>query len=345
MQTPEAPSPHPFEQLTPAMVMDALSSVGLWADGRLTPLNSFENRVYLAHLDEPAEGHTAVVLKFYRPERWSDAQIEEEHQFALELAADEVPVVPPLVLEDRTLHHHEGFRFSVSPRRGGRRPELDDPDVLEWTGRFIARLHNVGARSPFAQRPTLSLAQHGQATVDWLVHNEAMPLDVQSRWHDTVCQALKTIAQMAPELGNNAHHLRLHGDCHPGNVLWTPSGQPGEGPHFVDLDDALTGPAVQDLWMLLPGGDRQDQLYKLSALLDGYTQVRPFPLQQLRWIEPLRTLRLIHYSGWLARRWGDPAFPANFPWFGSSAYWLDQIQVLQEQIEGMLEPIWTHFQG
>lgn len=325
--------------------MDALSSIGLWADGRLTPLNSFENRVYLAHLDEPVENHTAVVLKFYRPERWSDAQIEEEHRFALELAADEVPVVPPILINGNSLQHHDGFRFSVSPRRGGRRPELDDPDVLEWTGRFIARLHNVGARSMFVHRPTLTVAQHGQATHDWLIDSQVLPMDVQSRWSDAARLALETVVQVAPELDSSAHRLRLHGDCHPGNVLWTPSGQAGEGPHFVDLDDALAGPAVQDLWMLLPGGDRQDQLYKLSALIDGYTQVRSFNRQQLRWIEPLRTLRLIHYAGWLARRWSDPAFPAAFPWFGTSAYWLDQVQVLQEQVNAMRDPVWCEFQS
>ena len=266
-----SPAPHPFETLTPDTVLDALTAVGLWGDGRLTALNSFENRVYLAHLDEPVEGHSAVVLKFYRPQRWTEAQILEEHAFALELAADEVPVVPPLTLNGQTLHRHQGFLFSVSPRKGGRRPELDDLDVLEWVGRFVGRIHAVGQRQPFHHRPVLTRQTLADVPSQWLARHEAVPLDIRSRWEDTLGQALAVLNRVAPELGDPAgglSTLRLHGDCHPGNVLWTPTDLPGGGPHFVDLDDARTGPAVQDLWMLLPGGDRREQTLGLSALLD-----------------------------------------------------------------------------
>jgi len=322
---------HPFEQLTPDAVLDALSSVGLHGDGRLMALSSYENRVYQVQLESPALGHAQVVVKFYRPQRWSDAAILEEHAFAAELEAAEVPMVAPLVVAGRTLHHHGGFAFSVSPRRGGRTPELEDMDVLEWIGRFLARIHVVGAERPFAVRPALDLQSFGQEPRDWLLEHEAIPLDMTSRWRDVCDAALEAIA--AALKAHPASTLRVHGDVHPGNILWTPD----EGPHFVDLDDARTGPAVQDLWMLLSGerGQRQRQL---GALLDGYEQMREFNRAELALIEPLRTLRLIHYSAWLARRWDDPAFPRAFPWFGSSDYWQGQVQVLEEQLEAMAEP-------
>eukprot|EP01030_Chromulinospumella_sphaerica_P000807 gene807-789_t len=297
---------HPYARLTPDQVLDALASVGLYGDGRLMALSSYENRVYQATLEDGQR----VVAKFYRPGRWSEAQILEEHAFAAELMAAEVPVVGPLVLNGATLHQHEGFAFSVSPWRGGRQPELDDFEVLEWIGRFLARIHTVGAAQPFAHRPTLDLATFGTASRDWLLMNEIIPLDMQ---------------------------IRLHGDCHPGNILWTPLDEWGRGgPHFVDLDDARMGPAVQDLWMLL-SGDRRQRTHQLGALIDGYEQFRSFDRRELALIEPLRTLRLIHYSAWLARRWQDPIFPANFPWFGSSDYWRGQVDMLIEQIEAMQE--------
>jgi Ser/Thr protein kinase RdoA (MazF antagonist) len=369
---------HPFETLTPDVVQDAMTRVGLWGDGRLMALNSYENRVYLAHLDEPEQGHSAVVLKFYRPERWSEAQIQEEHAFSAELAQAEVPVVAPLQLGGQTLHHHAGFAFSVSPRKGGRRPELDDFDVLKWVGRFLARLHTVGAAQPFAHRPALDTHTFALEPRDWLRAHHMVPLDMLSRWEAALQRALDVLQQVAPELmpgatpaSNHAkteaknqinesagaefydelqdsnpasdgpptglNLLRLHGDCHPGNILWTPTDRPDGGPHFVDLDDARTGPAVQDLWMLL-SGDRRQQTSALSALLDGYEQFRTFDRRELKLIEPLRTLRQIHYSAWLARRWADPIFPINFPWFGSSDYWAGQIHQLEDQTEAMQAP-------
>ena len=344
MVSPPLPSSdlHPFETLTPDRVLDALQAVGLRGDGRLTALSSYENRVYQVQLEDGS----AVVAKFYRPQRWSDAQIQEEHAFSRELMAAEVPVVGPMLLEGQSLHHFDGFAFSVSPRRGGRAPEFDDTEVLEWIGRFLARLHTVGARQPFVARPSIDVATFAIEPRDWLLANERIPLDVQSAWERRASEAIEVIAA-CPVIGSALaagrtdpiRRIRLHGDCHPGNILWTPADAPaaaGPGPHFVDLDDARSGPAVQDLWMLT-SGDRAQRSRQLGALVDGYEQFREFDRRELALIEPLRTLRLMHYSAWLARRWDDPIFPINFPWFGSSDYWKDQVLMLEEQLEAMQE--------
>jgi Ser/Thr protein kinase RdoA (MazF antagonist) len=341
---------HPYASLTPDVVQDALASIGLWGDGRLAALNSFENRVYQVYLEDPFEGPnqvvTQVVAKFYRPDRWSNAQIAEEHAFAMELQAAEIPVVAPLVVQGQTLHHFGGFAFAVSPRRGGRRPELEDFEVLEWIGRFLGRIHTVGATAPFVQRPPLDAAHFAREPRDWLMTHQMVAPEVRTAWSSALAEALALIEShpvLSGTLSGNLKaeggidRLRLHGDCHPGNILWTPQGQPQPGPHFVDLDDARTGPAVQDFWMLL-SGDRRQQNQQLGALLDGYEQFRDFDRRELTLIEPLRTLRLIHYSAWLARRWDDPAFPINFPWFGSRDYWQGQVDMLVEQIEEMQAP-------
>jgi Ser/Thr protein kinase RdoA (MazF antagonist) len=297
--------------------------------------------VYQVHLEEPAEV-PVVVVKFYRPGRWSEAQIVEEHAFAAELMAAEVPAVGPLLLQGKTLHRFGDFMFSVSPRRGGRLPDLDDFEALEWIGRFLARIHTVGAQGRFEHRPALTAQSFGVDSRDWLLTHEMIPLDVQGAWRDACNEALDLIAASALPSGLNGAKeseikvLRLHGDCHPGNILWTPTDPPGGGPHFVDLDDARMGPAVQDLWMLL-SGDRAQRTAQLSGLLDGYEQFRSFDRRELALIEPLRTLRLIHYSAWLARRWSDPTFPINFPWFGTSDYWVGQVNMLTDQIEAMGE--------
>lgn len=329
---------HPYEALTPDRVLDALTRVGLHGDGRLLALSSYENRVYQVGLEDTDCGLDAdsVVVKFYRPGRWSPAQIQEEHEFAQALQAAEVPVVAPLQLQGQTLHHHEGFAFAVCPRRGGRRPELDDLEVLEWIGRFLARIHQVGAQRPFVYRPALNPETFGWASRAALREGHHLPPEVASRWLEVCEQALKTAEALWHEAGALTL-LRLHGDCHPGNILWTPEGLPGAGPHFVDLDDARTGPAIQDLWMLL-AGDRGQRQRQLGALLDGYEQLREIDRRELALIEVLRTLRLIHYSAWLAQRWTDPIFPINFPWFGSRDYWQGQIDLLTEQIEAMQEP-------
>ena len=328
---------HVYEHLTPDKVLDALASVGLLGDGRLMALSSYENRVYQAHLESPVGVEAAagdiVVVKFYRPDRWTDAQIIEEHDFATELMAAEIPVVGALALGGTTLHHFGGFSFSVSPSRGGRRPELENFEVLEWIGRFLARIHTVGGAKPFVHRPALDLQTFGFASGEVLLTGNYLPLDMESRWRKAFETAMQTAESVFKSVGD-VKQIRLHGDCHPGNILWTPEGLSGAGPHFVDLDDARTGPAVQDLWMLL-SGDRSQCLRQLGELVDGYEEFGEFDRRELALIEPLRTLRLIHYSAWLAQRWHDPIFPINFPWFGSSDYWKGQVDMLEEQLEAM----------
>ena len=326
---------HPYQALTPSVVLDALSALGLPVDGRLSALSSYENRVYQVHLDDDS----SVVAKFYRPGRWNEAQIREEHAFTAALVADDIPVVGPLVLKGMSLHEarivHDGadghFWFSVSPCRGGRAPELDDPDVLMWIGRLMARMHLVGERQAFVHRPALNLHTFGEAPRDLLVSQGWIAAEVQQQWLDLCTQALDLVRSCMPA---QVQQLRLHGDCHPGNILWTPEGMPQPGPHFVDLDDARMGPAVQDLWMLLHG-DELERRQKLAIVLEGYESMRPFDRQELQWVEPLRTLRIIHYSAWLASRQDDPAFPMHFPWFGTADYWRGQCDTLREQIELM----------
>jgi Ser/Thr protein kinase RdoA (MazF antagonist) len=250
----------------------------------------------------------------------------------------------------KTLHHAHGFAYSISPRKGGRRPELESLDTLEWIGRFLARIHTVGAARPFKERPALNVETFGTEPHVWLVQHQSVAAEVRDAWHQAYEHAIDLVAVYADGAlaGGTFHrqnadsdgvrHIRLHGDCHPGNILWTPEGSSTQaaGPHFVDLDDARTGPAVQDLWMLL-SGERAQRTQQLSAILDGYEQFRPFDRRELALIEPLRTLRMLHYSAWLARRWDDPAFPIAFPHFGTSAYWHEQVQLLHLQIEAMQE--------
>ncbi len=318
---------HPYSGLTPDAVLDALESAGVRGDGRLLALNSYENRVYQVYLEEGPP----VVAKFYRPARWTDAQILEEHGFALELAEREIPVVAPLELEGRTLHESGGFRFAVYPRRGGRMPELDDPDTLEWIGRFIGRIHAVGAVKPFAERPALDIAAFGDEPRDWLLGHGFIPPDLLPAWRSVVDLALDGVRRCYDRAGD-VRPIRLHGDCHSGNILWSDA-----GPHFVDLDDARMGPAMQDLWMLL-SGDRAAMTKALSDVLAGYEDFCELDRRELALVEALRTLRLIHYSAWLARRWDDPAFPAAFPWFNTQRYWQDRILELREQVALMDEP-------
>lgn len=322
----DAMQPPPYADLTPECVLDAIESLGLHCDGRQLALNSYENRVYQVWLED----ETPVVAKFYRPARWSDAQILEEHAFAQELAEREIPVVAPLVFEGRTLHHHAGFAFAVYPRRGGRAPELEDEHTLEWLGRFIGRIHAVGRSKAFQYRPTLDIASFGIEPRDYLLTHDVLPPELREVYHGVADQALAGV-QRCFDAAGAVEHLRLHGDCHAGNVLWT-----DEGPHFVDLDDARMGPAVQDLWMLL-SGDRAAMARQLGAVLRGYEQFSTFNYRELQLIEALRTLRLIHYAAWIARRWDDPAFPVAFPWFESPRYWQDRILELREQIALMQE--------
>jgi Ser/Thr protein kinase RdoA (MazF antagonist) len=321
-----------FSTLGPEIVLDALESIGRYSDGRLLALNSYENRVYQIGM----ESGPPLVAKFYRPARWTDAMILEEHVFAQTLFEREIPVVPPLALDGgkaggKTLHEFEGFRFAVFERHGGRAPNLEDSATLEWIGRFIGRIHAVGALEPFKERPTLDIASFGEEPREYLLAHDFIPPELVEAYRSVTAQALDGIRRCYDRVGDVAM-LRLHGDCHAGNVLWT-----DDGPHFVDFDDSRMGPAVQDLWMLL-SGDRADMVRQLSDVLAGYEDFCELNPRELYLIEALRTLRLIHYSAWLARRWDDPAFPAAFPWFNTQRYWQDRILELREQIALMDEP-------
>jgi len=342
--SPGAAAPAPFAELFPGAVLDALDGVGLRGDGRLIQLNSYENRVFQVFLEDGR----VVVTKFYRPGRWSDDQIAEEHAFAADLAASEIPVAAPWTLEvdagsphaaDVAIHRPtlastriEGtvYRFGVTPRLAGRAPELEQPEVLRWIGRFIGRLHGVGATSLFNHRMSLDVDSLGAVQRDWLLANDLVSADVLPEWRRLADDGLAACREAFA--ATPARQIRLHGDCHRGNVLWTEA-----GPHFVDLDDACNGPAVQDLWMLL-AGDRATRTRQLLDVLEGYEAFRDFDWAELRLVEPLRTLRMLHHSAWIARRWADPAFPIAFPWFASPSYWAEQCKRLREQLDAMAEP-------
>jgi Ser/Thr protein kinase RdoA (MazF antagonist) len=317
----------PFSGLTPDALLDALESVGLHPSGSLLALNSYENRVYQVGIDDAPP----VVVKFYRPQRWSDAQILEEHLFVSELIEREIPVVGAIPIGGKTLHHHGGFRFAVFERRGGRTPELDRSETLEWMGRFLGRIHAQGKTRSYVLRPQLNIDSFGEQSLQYLLAHALIPAELLQVYAGVARQALDGVRRCFERAGEIAQ-LRLHGDCHAGNVLWTE-----DGPHFVDFDDSRSGPAVQDLWMML-SGERDEQIRQLADLLAGYEDFCDFEPRELYLIEALRTLRLLHYSAWLAQRWHDPAFPAAFPWFGSLIYWQDRILELREQIALMDEP-------
>lgn len=311
---------HPYERLLPETVLDALEAQGYATDGRLQALNSFENRVYQLGLEDG----TFVVAKFYRPGRWSDAQIEEEHAFVRELVAAELGVVAPLAdAQGRTLFRHDGFRVAVFPRRGGRAPELEGLGVAQWMGRTLGRLHAVGAAKRFAHRARFDVDELVREPARAVVAGTLLPDSLARRYERATGEAAEAIdaawGAIAPAT------LRLHGDCHPGNVLWTDA-----GPALVDFDDARSGPAVQDLWMLFTGGDAQRE-----ALLEGYEQFRPFDRGELALIEPLRLMRQVHYAGWIASRWDDPAFPAAFPHAGTARWWDEHVDDLERAVAAL----------
>ena len=322
-----SPLPQDFSTLPPDRVLDAVESVGFRSDGRLLALNSYENRVYQIGLEEGAP----LIAKFYRPKRWTDAAILEDHSFVQELVDHEIPVVPAMLLNGKTLHTFEGFRFSVFPKHGGRAPELEGRSTLEWMGRFLGRIHAIGSLKPYQERPTLDIKSFGEQPRDYLLSHEFIPADLDTAYRSAVDLALESVRYCFTRAGEVAS-LRLHGDCHVGNVLWT-----DRGPHFVDFDDSRMGPAVQDLWMLL-SGDRADMVRQLTDVLAGYEDFCDFNERELHLIEALRTLRLIHYAAWLAYRWDDPAFKQAFPWFNTQRYWQDRILELREQIALMDEP-------
>ena len=316
-----------YNDLRPDDILGALEELGFHCDGRFLTLNSYENRVYQLGIEDGPP----VVAKFYRPGRWSDAAILEEHEFSAELAAADIPVVAPFVRNGTTLHHSGHFRLSVSPCRGGRAPDLDNKTLQKQIGRLIARIHLQGELKPFAHRPRFDIESFGYQSVDYLLDNEFIPVELDETYCG-ICDHLFQNIEACFDRAGNVGELRLHGDFHPGNVLVA-----GEQVHIVDLDDARSGPAIQDLWMFL-SGDRQEQTPQLTTLLQGYTEFRDFDARELHLIEALRTLRIMHYSAWLARRWEDPAFKIAFPWFDSPRYWDEHILALREQAALMEEP-------
>ena len=314
---------HPFDTLQPELVIEAVESYDLISDGRILALNSYENRVYQVGIED----QTPVVVKFYRPQRWTVHAIQEEHNFAWELHDAEIPVVAPLKHNNSTLANYKDFYFAVFPRRGGRAPEVDNMEILTWIGRFLGRIHAIGAKQRFKHRPNLSVERSGEESLTYLMTHPCIPPHLEQEYRD-IAETLLPQLKYHYEQFSVESHIRLHGDCHLGNILW----REDQGPHFVDLDDCCNGPAVQDLWMLLSGSPNE-MAFQLSHVLKGYRAFHHFDLRQIKLIETLRTLRLIYYSAWLARRWDDPAFPLNFPWFETPHYWQEQIGLLREQNE------------
>jgi Ser/Thr protein kinase RdoA (MazF antagonist) len=312
----------PYTQLSPNVILDAIENTGFICTGSLIAHNSYENRVYQIGIEDAEP----IIAKFYRPHRWSSDAILEEHQFSFELVQHEIPIIAPLTLNAQTLHHYRDFRFALFPRRGGRALELDNNDQLEWMGRFLGRLHAVSASHSFQHRIQLNIQAYGYEPYEFLIDQAFIPEYLKPNFCKTAETALQKINQVFKFIGE-VDQIRLHGDCHAGNVLWSQS-----GPHIVDLDDCLMGPAIQDIWMLLSGEAKQMDV-QLTQILRGYCEFYDFNPRERHLIEPLRTLRMLHYSGWLAKRWADPAFPLNFPWFNTPVYWENQIINLNEQIE------------
>ncbi len=321
-------SAHPFALLSPDMVIDAVESTGLVSDARILALNSYENRVYQVGIEES----DPIIVKFYRPQRWTTSQILEEHDFSLELSELEIPLVPPVKnAKGETLLEFEGFRFALFERKGGHPPELDNLDNLLVMGRFLGRLHQAGAMRNFQTRNTLSIELFAEKNTDYLLQHDFLPPDLSPAYESLAKDLIERMHAISKELVK-PKFIRIHGDCHIGNILWR-----DDTPHFVDLDDCMMGPAIQDLWMLL-SGSREQQLTQLAELVDGYNEFYHFNPSELPLIETFRTLRLMNYSAWLARRWDDPAFPKSFPWFNTENYWAGHILELREQLAALDEP-------
>ncbi|MBP6701806.1 MAG: serine/threonine protein kinase [Halioglobus sp.] len=317
---------HPYDRLGPDMVIDAVESAGYLSDARLLALNSYENRVYQVGIEDG----TPLIAKFYRPERWSDAQILEEHAFSLELQAAEISVVAPLVdAGGRTLHEFDGFRFALFQRRGGHPPELDNFDNLLVLGRTLGRIHAVGRAGKFKHRQLITVERMLTQSREFLLEG-FIPKSLVPAYSTLTTDLLQTVSAIYAEV-KTGDMIRLHGDCHVGNILWR-----DDTAHFVDLDDCCTAPAIQDLWMFL-SGERSYRELQLAELIEGYTEFCDFDPRQLRWLESLRTLRLTHYAAWLARRWNDPAFPHSFTWFNTERYWSDHVLELREQLSALQE--------
>lgn len=312
-----------FADLTPDIILDALESVGIFAESGLLALNSYENRVY-QFLDDHK---TRWVVKFYRPQRWSDQQILEEHTFTQELFDSEVPVVAPSQINQQTLHTHGGYRFSLFPSIGGRQFEVDNLDQLEQVGRYLGRIHRVGQAKSFEYRASFSVESHLHIPRQTLIDSDLVNPGLSTAFYTV----LDMVVEAASQRFRDTDFIRLHGDCHPSNILWR------DGPSILDLDDCRMGPAVQDLWMMI-SGDRMQQQLQLETLIEAYEEFNSFDPAQLALVEPLRAMRIVHYMAWLANRWSDPAFPRAFPWFASDKYWEQQILSLKEQVAALDEP-------
>ncbi|HAV1550276.1 TPA: serine/threonine protein kinase [Vibrio parahaemolyticus] len=312
-----------FDALTPDFMWYALESIGIRAESGFLPLNSYENRVY-QFTDEERRRY---VVKFYRPERWSNEQIQEEHDFTLELIDNEIPIAPPVRINGNTLHHYQGYWFALFESVGGRQFEVDNLEQLEGVGRFLGRIHKVGSRQAFQHRPTIGLQEYLYQPREILQNANMIPMHLENSFFNDLDMLIKAIEN---HWQGSFATIRLHGDCHPGNILWR------DGPMFVDLDDSRNGPAVQDLWMLL-NGERQDKLMQLDIILEAYQEFCDFNAAELKLIEPLRGLRMVHYMAWLAKRWHDPAFPLAFPWFNEPKYWEGQVLAFKEQIASLEE--------
>ncbi len=318
---------HPFDTLTPDFLIDAIESQGLLCDGRFFPLNSYENRVYQIGI----ENSEPIIAKFYRPHRWTDLQIEEEHQFCFELVAHELPVVPPWQNQrGESLFRCGDFRFALFQRRGGRAPEPGDLDSLFTIGRLMGRIHLVGAARPFLYRPTLDLDSYGHQSVA-TINDGFIPASLRASYQAIATDLLQALQEKLASLGN-VPLLRTHGDCHIGNILWR-----DDTPHFVDFDDARMAPAIQDLWMLL-SGERAEQMVQLAEIVAGYNEFSALHPRELQLIEVLRTLRILHHTAWIARRWDDPAFPRAFSWFNTERFWGEHIMELRDQYAALAQP-------
>lgn len=321
-----------YANLSPDEVLNSVEKFGLRCDGRLLALNSYENRVYRVGLDNGDH----IVAKYYRPQRWSDDAILEEHAYTLKLFEQEIPVVAPMLINGTTLLKTDQFRIALFVNRGGRALDLENFDQLEQMGRFMGRIHQVGRSQPFQYRPSLTIQSFGYEPRNFLLENNFIPTDLLDAY-SSLTQQLLLEAQQCYERAGDISLIPCHGDAHPSNILWT-----DKGPHIVDFDDARTAPAIQDLWMFL-SGDRADQTAGLDAVLSGYTEFSDFEPRELHLIEALRTLRLIHYYGWLAKRWDDPAFKRAFPWFNTQRCWEDHILNLREQAALLHEQPLTWF--
>jgi len=317
-----------YLNLRPDDILTAIENLGYRTDGRLLTLNSYENRVYRVGVEEDQP----LVVKFYRPGRWSDEAILEEHDFSIELAEQDIPVVAPESHQGSTLHRQNNFRFAVYPYHGGRTPELDNMTLLRQIGRLIGRIHLVGEIQDFDYRPELNIENFGYKSRDYLLEEQFIPAELEPAYSG-VCDLLFEVIEQCYERAGHGQYLRIHADFHPSNVLVNQ-----DIVHIVDLDDTRMGPAVQDLWMFI-SGNRAEQTPQLAELLKGYTEFAHFNAQELNLIEALRTLRIMHYAAWLARRWEDPAFQQAFPWFDTHRYWDEHILTLREQAALMQEPV------